>query len=87
MHFPNLSAAKAVVLDTETMGPDWRRDKPVGYVVTWGYGPDETAYYPRYEEVYEQISFPNDYIRYLLAVYNYSDIWTEFSSVGKDGQA
>ena len=46
MHFPNLSAAKAVVLDTETMGPDWRRDKPVGYVVTWGYGPDETAYYP-----------------------------------------
>lgn len=44
--FPNLAAATEIILDIETTGPDWRRDKPVGYVVTWGPAPEETGYWP-----------------------------------------
>jgi DNA polymerase-1 len=46
MKFPNLTAAREIILDTETDGPDWRRCKPVGYVVTWGPSADESAYWP-----------------------------------------
>lgn len=43
---PNLSSAKELVYDTETDGLDWKKNKVVGYVLTWGGAPDETAYYP-----------------------------------------
>lgn len=41
-----LSEAPMLVLDTETSGLDWRHDHSVGYVLTWGPGPDETTYLP-----------------------------------------
>lgn len=43
---PNLSEAKEIVYDTETDGLDWKKNKVVGYVLTWGPKPEETAYYP-----------------------------------------
>jgi DNA polymerase-1 len=44
--FPNLSAAKTLVVDTETNGVQWKRCHVVGYVLTWGPSPDETGYWP-----------------------------------------
>lgn len=44
--FPNLDSARIIAFDTETDGVDVHDSKPVGYVLTWGSGPDETAYYP-----------------------------------------
>src|SRR5262252_2526866 len=43
---PNLRSAKMIVLDTETTGTAWPLDKPVGYVVCWGPGPDQSEYFP-----------------------------------------
>jgi len=43
---PNLADAKEVVFDTETDGLDWKRNKVVGFVLTWGPRPEETAYWP-----------------------------------------
>ncbi len=44
--FPNIDHCKNIVLDTETDGVDWKRNKVVGYVVTTGPGPHETWYFP-----------------------------------------
>lgn len=42
---PNLSGIKRLVFDVETSGLDWKKDRPIGYVLTWG--PDnETQYFP-----------------------------------------
>lgn len=41
-----LKEAKVLVHDVETEGLDWRVHKSVGYVLTWGVAPDETAYLP-----------------------------------------
>lgn len=43
---PNLSNAREIVYDTETDGLDWKKNKVVGYVLTWGPRPDETTYFP-----------------------------------------
>lgn len=48
--FPNLSTAREIVLDSETNGVDWRRNTPVGWVVAWGPGADETGYWPTAHE-------------------------------------
>jgi DNA polymerase I-like protein with 3'-5' exonuclease and polymerase domains len=44
--FPNLDDCQRIVFDVETTGLDWKRHRPVGYVVTWGPGPHETRYFP-----------------------------------------
>lgn len=41
-----LAEAPHLVHDTETDGLDWRFNKSVGYVLTWGAAPDETTYMP-----------------------------------------
>jgi DNA polymerase-1 len=46
MKFPNLTGTKKLVLDTETTGVDWQKDKVVGYALAWGPGPKERDYYP-----------------------------------------
>lgn len=46
IEFPNLNGCKRIVLDVETSGLDWKRNRPIGYVVTWGYIPQETRYFP-----------------------------------------
>ena len=46
----------------------------------------EKAYYPHYTEIYQQIPFSDDYIRGLLAVYHYADVWTEFPAVRKESE-
>lgn len=46
MKLPNLSETKKLVLDTETTGVDWQKDRVVGYSLAWGPGPKERDYYP-----------------------------------------
>jgi DNA polymerase-1 len=46
MDLPDLSQAEAIVYDCETDGLDWKTNKIVGHVVTWGEGSDETLYLP-----------------------------------------
>ena len=41
-----LTKATVLSLDVETDGLDWRHNNSVGYVLTWGPGPDETTYLP-----------------------------------------
>lgn len=41
-----VSSSKVVVLDVETSGLDWRRNHIVGWVITIGPGPGDTAYVP-----------------------------------------
>lgn len=43
---PNLDGEGRIVFDVETTGVDVKRDKPVGYVVTWGPNPDQSRYWP-----------------------------------------
>lgn len=65
---PNLSAAKQIVLDTETTGLSWFTDKVCGWVLTWGPSPDETAYYPIAHAANNLNPEPvNRYMRDLLA--------------------
>ena len=44
--FPDLSTVSTIAFDTETSGLDPHEDYPVGYVVTWGFRPEESKYYP-----------------------------------------
>jgi DNA polymerase-1 len=46
IEFPNLSAVKRIVYDTESTGVDWKRDRVVGHVITWGPSPGDTVYFP-----------------------------------------
>jgi DNA polymerase-1 len=41
-----IAGSKALVIDTETNGLDWRRNQTVGYVLTFGPAPDESLYLP-----------------------------------------
>ena len=44
--FPDLSTVNTIAFDTETSGLHPHNDYPVGYVVTWGFRPEESKYYP-----------------------------------------
>ncbi|MGI9493886.1 MAG: DNA polymerase, partial [Geminicoccaceae bacterium] len=44
--FPDLSTVSTIAFDTETSGLDPHDDRPVGYVVTWGFRPEESVYLP-----------------------------------------
>lgn len=41
-----LRRSPVLALDSETDGLDWRQNHSIGYVVTWGPGPEETTYLP-----------------------------------------
>lgn len=43
---PNLGDTDHLVIDTETDGLDWKKNRVVGYVITWGPNPDESRYFP-----------------------------------------
>jgi DNA polymerase-1 len=43
---PNLNGAKKIVFDCETTGTRWTTDKVVGYVLCWGPGAEQVAYFP-----------------------------------------
>lgn len=46
MILPNLEEARSLVVDTETTGVDWQKDRVIGYAISWGPGPQESGYYP-----------------------------------------